>query len=53
MAVGRWWCCYVARCCDDSLSLLVMLYSLRMRCQFVAGGDVIYLGVEMAVGRWW
>jgi hypothetical protein len=24
-----------------------------LRWQFVAGGDVIKLEVEMAVGRWW
>jgi hypothetical protein len=35
------------------LSLLVMLCSLRLRRQFVAGGDVILLDVEMAVGRYW
>jgi len=29
------------------------LYSLMLRLQLVAGGDVILLDVEMNVGRYW
>ena len=47
MALYRYWWCYLAWGWDDSLSLVVILFSLMVRWEFT------YTGVSCSLMLWW